>query len=129
MNFVLHALGCVVILPYVGLAAFMLIVQRAAGTTGLLSLLDLMLTAFLALINWVGLLVVVGWLAILIIGLMPSTQRIGAACLLALAVASLATIVVIQPTPLEWGQVLFLAPCVLVALASGWSLWRSGAGA
>jgi hypothetical protein len=126
MRFALHAIGCVVVLPYVGLAAFMLLVQRAAGTRGLLSILDLLLTVALALMNWVGLLVVVLWLAVFIAGLVPSTHAVGATCLLLLAIASLATIVVIQPTPLEWGQVLFMAPCVLVAIASGWSLSRLG---
>jgi hypothetical protein len=122
MKSALHALGCVIVLPYVGLAAFMLFVQRAAGTKDMPSLFNLMLSVALALIDWAGLLVLAVWIAVLVLGLVPSTQRIGAVCLLALAIASLAAIVAIQPTPLDLGQVLFLAPCVLVAMASGWPL-------
>lgn len=39
----------------------------------------------------------------------------------------LAIITIVQPTPLDAGQVLFLAPCALIAVASAWSASRIGA--
>lgn len=126
MTIALHLVGCFMLLPYLGLSAFMLFVQRAAESKNLLSVFDLMLNAALAFINWGGLLLLLAWLTLLLLGLFPATQRVGAALLLGLALACLAIIAIVQPTPLDAGQLLFLAPCALVAVAAAWSVCRTG---
>lgn len=126
MSVFLHVLGCLVLLPYLGLAMFFLFIRQAAHARGLAALFDLLLSAFVNLFGPSGLLSFALWLGLVALGFAASTRRLAALCLACVAGASLALILILQHGPFDAAQLLFLAPCALVAIASVWS-WRRGA--
>lgn len=115
------------VLPYAALAGFFLLIGGAARAKGLFALLEVVLHHA----NWLLLWGVYGfallWLALVVMGLLAPFQRAAALLLCLLASGSLLIIIALPSTPLEPGQVLFLAPCVVLAVASAWLFVRAGA--
>lgn len=122
-----HILASVLVLPYVALAAMFLLIGEAARTKGPFELLDVAALHALWILQWGIFAVPAAWLVLASAGCFPPTRRPGAAVLALLALGSFATIVTLQQTPLDAGQWLFLAPCVVVAAASAWLFRRAGA--
>lgn len=125
MRAVLHVAGCVAVLPYLVLAGFFLFVDRAAATKGLAELVELVFAVGLAVLEGEGLLVVALWGLVVALGVLPATQRVASAVLGLAAMSSLVVILTIHAGPLDSGQVLFLAPCGLIALLATWSMSRA----
>ena len=98
---------------------------RAAARTGLPELFEFVLAVGLAVLDGEGLLAVALWGLVVALGVLPATQRLASAALGLAAIASLLVILTIHAGPLDPGQVLFLAPCGLIALLATWSVSRA----
>ena len=120
MRVALYLILIVVLTPYALLAGGFILLDHviADGTLGS------MLKALLRVLVWLidgGLLVVAGLLLGLLIPAVSDRWRwIGFACLCLIAMASTTVIACLSSTPLEAGQWLFLAPCLLAATSSAW---------
>jgi len=66
------------------------------------------------------------WLLLAVAGFLTPFKRAGALALCLLAIGSLLVLIVLQPSRMEPGQLLFLAPCLLVAATSAWLFVRAG---
>jgi len=121
MRAVFHLVGVVVLLPYLALASAFLILGHAIASGSLLGILDRLLNHALWIVPWgiIGAAVVI--VAVALLGVIPGTRLIGAACLGALAAASLVVILVIGSSPIDVGQALFLVPCAAVLVFAAWS--------
>lgn len=120
MHAVLHILGAVLVLPYAGLAALFLMIDEAARAKGLLAVLGVLLDQFVWIVPWGALSAALLWLALVIGGCIARLRRLAALCLGLLALGSLGVITVLQSSPLEAGQITFLAPCAAVCAMSVW---------
>jgi hypothetical protein len=119
----------VILIPYALLAAGFALLGHviADGTPG--SLIKALLRVAVWLIDGGLLAVAAALLGLLIPAVSDRWRWIGFACLCLIALASLSAIVVLSAAPLEAGQWLFLAPCLLMAGISAWFArieWRSG---
>ncbi len=125
MKALLHAVGAVVVLPYVALALFFLFIGEVAKAKGLLALLDIAL--FHA--NWFALwglyAIAILWVCLVASGFVPSFQRTSSLCLCLIAAASLLVVVSLSAIH-SIGEVIFLLPCVAVAAISAWLFIRVG---
>ena len=126
---ILQTIGAVLVLPYVALAGFFLLVGEAARAKGLFALLDIVLHHASWIVRWGIYAFALLWLGLVVMGFLAQFQRISALCLCLLAIGSLLVIVVLPSSDMEFGQLLFLAPCVAVAATSGWLFMRAGHGA
>ena len=129
MHAVLHILGAVLVLPYAGLAALFLLIDEVARAKGLLAMLDVLLDQFVWIVPWGALSAAVLWLALVVGGCIARLRQLAALCLGLLALGSLGVITRLQSSPLEAGQITFLAPCAAVCAMSAWLVTRpSGLG-
>lgn len=124
MRAVLHVAGCLAVLPYLALAGFFLFVDRAAATKGLPELFEFVLAVALAVLDGEGFLAVALWGLVVALGVLPATQRYASGALGFAAIATLLIILTIHAGPLEPGQILFLAPCGMIALLAAWLMSR-----
>lgn len=127
MHTFLHVVASALVTPYVALAGMFLLVGEAARTKGPFELLDVAAQHALWILQWGIYVAPVLWLLLAASGAFASTRRGGALVLALLALGSFAIIVRLQQTPLDAGQWLFLAPCLIVAATSAWLFRRAGA--
>lgn len=127
MHAFLHLVASALVMPYVALAGMFLLVGEAARTKGLFELLDVAAQHALWILQWGIYVAPVLWLMLAASGAFTSTRRGGALVLALLALGSLAIIVALPQTPMDAGQWLFLAPCVIVLATSVWLYRRAGA--
>jgi len=127
MRVAIHLLATLILIPYFLLAGGFLLFGYAIAGGSLITLFDSMLSAAFWLLP-LGLLVGVAvFAALTLLGTNDRTRWLASACVCVLAASSLFVIVATPSGPLDSGQVLFLLPCALAAVASGWlavSEWR-----
>ncbi|MBK6591798.1 MAG: hypothetical protein IPG23_03145 [Burkholderiales bacterium] len=116
----------VLVLPYAALAGLFLLIGQAAKAKGLLALLDAALHHASWIVQWGIYVIPLLWLLLAIAGFFAPFKRAGALALCMLAIGSLLVLIVLQPSRMEPGQLLFLAPCFLVAATSAWLFVRAG---
>ena len=124
MNAFLHALGTLVVLPYMLLAAAFLLIGDIAETHGLFTLIDVIANHANWILRWGIYSLLVFLAALLIAGFIPSLQRIGAAGLFLIALGSLAVICTLHSTRIGLGELTFLLPCIAVLGVSAWLFVR-----
>lgn len=125
MHALLHAIGAVLVLPYVGLASLFLLIGEAARSRGLFELIDALVFHADWFVRWGLYAFALLWVALLTLGCVPRLHRLGALCLALLAIGSLVVILALHSTPVGLGEVTFLVPCIVVAGASGGYLARA----
>jgi hypothetical protein len=111
----LYFAGCLALLPYLALAGFFLLVRRVAAAESLPSLIERVLAFALAVLDGEGLFAVALWGLLIVLGFVPSAHRLACAVLGVVSLASLAVVVTLHSGPLEAGQIVFLAPCLVIA--------------
>jgi hypothetical protein len=117
---VLHVLGTLLVAPYVALAIILLAFGHATSRGSLWGFIDALANHVAWMIPWgilgfgVGIIVVAG------LGMARRTRAFAAALLCALAVASPVILVVVSGSRLDEDAIVFLAPCVAVAIFAGW---------
>jgi hypothetical protein len=116
----MYLLATCVLLPYVLLAtAFILLGHVLSGGT-LLSLFDALFRAALWLVPWGLLAFAAGVLALLALGLSDRLLWLGGLCLSLIACGCTATILLMNTTPIEPGQLLFMLPCMMIVIFGAW---------
>ncbi|ROZ64123.1 hypothetical protein [Ramlibacter sp. WS9] len=105
-----------------------LLIGEAARSKGLFALADVVLHHATWILRWGIYGFALLWLCLVAMGFFAQFQRMSALCLCLLAIGSLVVIVVLQSSPFEAGQLFFLAPCIAVAVMSGWLFARAGGG-
>jgi hypothetical protein len=120
MRIALYLVMTVVLIPYALLAAGFVLLDHALADGTLGSLVRFLLRVALWLIEGGLLVVAAALLALLILAANDRWRWIGFGCLCLAALASLAAIVFLSAAPIEPGQWLFLAPCLLAAVCSAW---------
>lgn len=118
MHASVHIVASVLVLPWVSLAGMVLLVGEVARTKALSEVLDVAAQHALWILEWGIYVAPAPWLLLAAAGCFASTRRLGAAALTVLALGSLAIIAMLPQTPMDAGQWLFLAPCVIVAATS-----------
>jgi hypothetical protein len=120
MRTILHLACLVILLPYLALAAGFLLFGHAVASGSLGAFLLTLLQQAVLLVSWGGLAIVAALLVIAALGFWPATRGSGALCVCALALASLAVLLVGSTAAIGADQLLFLLPCFVAAFASGW---------
>lgn len=114
----LHLAGTLVLVPYVILAAFFLLVGRAAASGSWWDFIDFLAnTAYWTLRLGIPL-AIAGFLALGVAGFFPAAQRFAT---MVLAGFSGVVLLILVLWPREWpdaGQLLFLLPCLVVFCGS-----------
>ncbi|MCT0224866.1 hypothetical protein [Synechococcus sp. CS-1328] len=126
MKALLHVIGSVVVVPYVALALFFLAVGEAARTKGLFALFDIAWRNLDWFVGWGLYAVPVLWICLVATGFVPELQRASSLCLCLLAVTSFLVVVILPATKAGVGELIFLLPCVAVAVTSAWLFIRLG---
>ncbi|MCA9192444.1 MAG: hypothetical protein KDB03_11805 [Planctomycetales bacterium] len=125
MHTLFHTICAIVIVPYVALATFFVFITQASQSKGLKELIDVVWNNT----DWfVGLGIYatpVLWVCLVAMGFVPSFQKAGSLCLCLLAILCLLIIVTLQSTRLDLGQAIFLLPCGIVAIVSGWLFYHA----
>ena len=120
MRGALHVLATIVVLPYLVLASGFLILGHAISTGSLLSFFGTLLAHAAWIIPWGVIGFVCAIVLVAVLGTIPRFRLVGAVCLCLLAAVSLAVIIFMAPTRVGWSELLFLLPCMLVLIFSGW---------
>jgi hypothetical protein len=128
MHALLHTICAIVVVPYVALALFFVFVSQAASSKGWLGLIETVWNNFFFYFTKGMFIAPVLWICLVVIGFVPILQRIGSLCICLLAVASLLVIIILPPTLIELGELIFLIPCIAVAATSAWLFFRAGVG-
>jgi hypothetical protein len=117
---VLHVLATLLLAPYLALAILLLAFGHATSRGSLWGFLDAVLNHALWIIPWgvIGFAVAVVLVAGLGIG--RRTRLLAAALLCALAVVSPVILVAVSGSRLDADAIVFLAPCIAVAIFGGW---------
>jgi hypothetical protein len=115
-----YLVALLTLLPYIALAtAFVLLGQAIAGGS-LLSFLAALLNDVDWMLPW-GFLGYAGTATgIAFLGFARRSRWIGALCLSFIALACMAMLLALPASPVRAGELLFLAPCALVALYGAW---------
>ena len=114
----LHLLGTLLLVPYVVLAAFFLLVGRAAAAGSWWNLVDLLAGTACWSLRFGLPLAVLGILLLAAGGVFAGTQRLAAMVLAGLAGLVLLVLLLWPKQFPDTGQLLFLFPCVLVFTGS-----------
>lgn len=125
MGFV-HALITLVALPYALLATAFLMVGEVARSRGMFEILKTLFSYVDGFARWGIYVVPIVCLALALIGFFPGLRRIGAICVVGLAVASLITICLLSSTKLGAGELTFLVPLVAVIGVGCWLFVATG---
>lgn len=124
MHAFLHIIGTVVVVPYVALALLFVFIGQLARSKGLWALVD----AFWNNLDWYvsgGFHVAVAiWVCLVVTGCIPTLQRGSSLGLSILAAASFIVIVCLSSSRLGIGEIVFLFPCVAVAVTGAWLCFR-----
>jgi hypothetical protein len=120
LNPVLHVVATLVLAPYVALAIVFLAFGHATSRGSLFGFLDTLLQHALWIFPWGIIGFAVAILGIAALGVIKSTRAFAAALLCALAVASPVILVVVSGSRLDVDAIVFLVPCVAVALFGAW---------
>ncbi|MCT0210435.1 MULTISPECIES: hypothetical protein [Synechococcales] len=123
MNRLLHAVGAIVVVPYVALALFFLSIGEVARARGLGGLLEIAWNS-LDWFAWGIYLAPTFWVCLVATGFVPSLQRASSLCLCLLAGASFLVVVTLSSNQLGIGEFIFLLPCIGVAATSAWVFAR-----
>jgi hypothetical protein len=119
MRAVLHVLATIVVVPYFILATGFVLLGHSISSGSWLVFFDRLVMHAAWLVPW-GLIAIAGAIGLVaVIGATRRFRRIGAVCLLVVAGASLAVIVIGDTSTLGSGQLLFLLPCICVFLFAG----------
>ena len=121
MRAVAFILSTLVLLPYAVLAVGFVLLGRAISGGSLMSFLGAILTQADWFIPWGLLAALCSVVALIFLGVSPQTRRVGAVILLALALASVATIWVLSTKSVGLPELTFLMPCIAVAAFAAWS--------
>lgn len=128
MRALLHAIGAVVVLPYVALALLFVFIGEVARARGLFALIDFVWNHVDWFFGWGIYAALALWICLVATGFVPRLQRASSLCLCVLALTSFLVVVTLSSTRAEIGGFIFLLPCVAVAAASAWRFFRVGAG-
>jgi hypothetical protein len=121
---ILHAVGTIVLVPYLLLAGGFLLIGKVAASQGLWAALDAVLEEADWLVRWGIYALPVLIFALALAGFVPRLRGIGLLSLVLLSGGSLLAICLLHSTRVGLGELVFLAPCVLVFAASGLLLAR-----
>jgi hypothetical protein len=126
MRAALHVLATLVVVPYVILATGFLVLGHSIAGGSILSFFDRMLNHAVWLVPWgvIGLACIMTLVALA--GAIQRFRRLGAICLAVLAGASLAVILFASTSPVDYSQLFFLLPCMLVLMFALWCAVRKG---
>ena len=116
----LHVLATLLLAPYVALAILLLAFGHATSRGSLWGFLDAVLNHALWIIPWGVIGFVVAVLAIAGLGIARRTRVFASALLCALAVVSPIVLVAVTGSRLDAERIIFLAPCIAVAIFGGW---------
>ena len=117
---ILHVLATLLIAPYAALAIVLLVFGHATAQRSLWGFIDTLFLHAAWIIPWgilgfgTGILVLAG------LGIKRSTRTLASALLCALAIASPVILVVVSGSRLDEGAIVFLMPCIVVAMFSTW---------
>ncbi len=114
------------VLPYALLAALFLLIGEAARTHGLIELVDVALAHATWILQWGIYAFIVLYFVLFLMAFVPRLRSLGALCLCVLAIGSLLVICTLQATAINFGQFLFLVPCLAAAIFGGWLFIRDG---
>jgi hypothetical protein len=120
MRIALHLLCLLVILPYAVLATGFVLLGHAIASGSLLRFFESLLYNALWLLSWKGLAVVGTIVVVAALGFFVRSRWLGAACVALVAAASVIVVLTLGTDGLEFGHLLFLAPCVAAGVGAGW---------
>ncbi len=129
MHALLNTICSVVVLYYIALALFFIFIGQAASSKSMLALVGVVWNNFYFYFTKGMFIAPVLWVCLVVMGIVPSLQRMGSVCLSLLAVSSLAVIITMSSSRMEFGELIFLTPCMAVAATSIWLVFRAGTGA
>jgi hypothetical protein len=124
MRGAMHALSTLMLVPYFVLAAFFVLVGRAAASKGWWELFDLLASTMLWTLRLGVPVVVIGFLVLAGAGFFAGAQRVAAIVLTTLAGLVLFILLIWPRTLPDAGQILFLVPCALVFAGGLWQVLR-----
>lgn len=124
MHAVLHTVGAIVVVPYVGLALFFLLIGQATRENGLWAIIEFVWNNMERILGWGIYVPPLLWVCLVVTGFVPQLQRASSLCLCLLALASILVVVVLSSTRVGVGELIFLLPCVAVAATSAWLAFR-----
>jgi len=116
----LHVLAAITLVPYFLLALGFVLLGHAIGSGSLWSFFDTILAQATWLIPWGMLGLVALFAALAALGLHSRSRRIAGALLCLMALACLAIIVFMPSSSIQAGELLFLSPCIMVAVIGAW---------
>ncbi|MCP9828969.1 hypothetical protein KBZ19_10770 [Synechococcus sp. L2F] len=119
MNRLLHAVGAIVVVPYVVLALFFLCIGEVARARGLGALIEIAWNS-LDWFAWGIYLAPALWVCLVATDFIPSLQRASSLCLCLLAAVSFLVVVTLSSNQVGIGEFIFLLPCIGVAATSAW---------
>ena len=122
----LHVLATLALLPYVLLATAFVLLEQAIGDGTLSALLATLLAQVLWLVPWGLLGFLIGTALLAALGLHPASRWVGGLVLCVLALAAIAVVTVKPTAPVEVEDLIFLLPCLLVAVYGAWTVIAEG---
>jgi hypothetical protein len=108
----LHLVATVIVVPYLLLAIAFLIAGQAIASGSLGGILEVVVLYAGWIIPWGALGFIVAIIAVLVLGIRAPTRHWGSACVAALGVMSILTLVFLGSGSIGAGEWLFLAPCI-----------------
>jgi type IV secretory pathway VirB2 component (pilin) len=125
---VLHVLATLLLAPYVALAILLLAFGHATSQGSLWGFIDTLLNHVLWIVPFGILGFGVAVIVIAALGIARRTRAFAGALLCALGVVSPIILVAVTGSRLDADALIFLAPCLAVAIFGGWRLreeWRA----
>ena len=116
----LHVLATLLLAPYVALAILLLAFGYATSQGSLWGFIDALARQALWILPWGIIGFGIAVLALAGLGIARGTRTLAAALLCALAVASPIILVAVSGSRLDADAIVFLMPCVAVAIFGGW---------
>jgi hypothetical protein len=127
MRIVLHLLCIVAVLPYLVLASGFLVLGHIVASGSLFGMFETLVAHAAWFVSWRAIVIAALIILVAALGFNPRTRWAAAAFVCLVATASLIVIVTLNSSRLEFGQWVFLVPCIGALVGAGWlaqSEWR-----
>lgn len=122
MRHVLHILATLVVFPYAVLAVGFLFVGKVASSRGPLSLLQSLFDIFVLIVPWGAIGFLLAFLCVACLTFFQVKGQVPASALAGISGLSLVIVMFYRPSLPSIGEVLFMLPCFVVLVGSGWQL-------
>jgi len=120
MRIALHILCLGVILPYAVLATGFVLLGHAIASGSLLGFFESLLYKAVWLLSWKGLALAGTVIVVATLGFSIRSRWLGAACVAFVAATSVIVALALGTNELDFGHLLFLAPCIGAGIGAGW---------